>query len=103
MAFVGLHVVCAYAGSESSQREPVAIMGRPVWSERLTSGGTTTKAAPGDGHNGDALFHLRGSADGYALIGPDPGAAGTPEIFVPVAEFVSCYVKTGDKLKWIPA
>ena len=57
MALVGLHVVCAYAGSKVPQRNPAPTLGRPIWSETIAAAGPGTKTSPGADLNGDAVFH----------------------------------------------
>lgn len=103
MAFSGLHVVCAYPGSEATQKEPAPTLGRPLWSETLATPGTTSQASPGGGRNGDAVFHLRSSVDAYAALGQTPNASTGPRILVPAGEFVTVYTKGGDKLAWVEA
>lgn len=107
MAFTGLHVVCAYAGSTSPQPKTTApTLGRPLWSETLSSPGPTTQASPGtDWPNGlgDCIFHIRAAADSYAAIGPEPNASTGARVFVPAGEFVTVYVTKHDKLAWVAA
>lgn len=106
MALTGLHVVCAYPGSTSPQNKVAPTLGRPIWSETLSSPGPTTQASPGtDWANGlgDCIFHIRAAADSYAAIGPSPNASTGTRVFVPAGEFVTVYVTKGDKLAWIAA
>lgn len=106
MAFAGLHVVCAYAGSATAQQKVAPTLGRPIWSETMASAATTTNTAPAsDGANGlgDPIFHIRAAADSYAAIGPAPNASTGARVFVPAGEFVTVYAKMDDKLAWIAA
>lgn len=103
MALVGLHVVCAYAGSKVFQRNAAPTLGRPIWSETIAAPGTGTKTSPGADTNGDAVFHLRSAADAWVSIGKTPDAANGTRIFVPAGEFVTVYTDAGDKLAWTAA
>jgi hypothetical protein len=72
----------------------------------MSVAGTTTSIAPEvDGANGmgDAVFHVRASADSYCAAGPTPNASSGARFFVPAGEFVTVYVNGGDKLAWIAA
>lgn len=106
MAFSGLHVVCAYAGSRTNQAKVAPTLGRPIWSETMASPATTANAAPAaDGANGlgDAVFHLRASADSWVAVGSAPNASTGARVLVPAGEFVTMYVQKDDKLAWIAA
>ncbi len=103
MALVGLHVVCAYAGSNVPQRNAAPTLGRPIWSETLAAPGAGTKVSPGANLNGDAVFHLRSAADAWVSIGKAPDAANGTRVFVPAGEFVTVYTDKDDKLAWIAA
>lgn len=60
MAFSGLHVVCAYAGSVARQPHLAPTLGRPIWSENFAFPGITSKKSPGpEAQTGDAVFHIR--------------------------------------------
>lgn len=96
-----LHVVCSYVGSMSAPREPAAVMGRPLWSERVSFGETTEKAAPGSGENGNAIFYLVARVGGYAKIGPDPDAPDCPEIYIKEEDPLAFYVNPLDRIKWV--
>lgn len=106
MAFSGLHVVCAYAGSSAPQSRVASTLGRPIWSETLPTAGTTGNVAPAAdtiSGLGDAVFHIRASADSYASIGSSPNASTGTRVFVPAGEFVTVYTKKDDKLAWVAA
>lgn len=102
MANSGLHVVCAFPGSKSPQRDPANFLGRPIWSERVAYNGTTSKAVPGPTQNGDPVFYLVADGIGYAIIGPNPNAPDTPELRLsPNDGPVTVYARAGDKVKWV--
>lgn len=103
MAFTGIHVVCAFLGSNSPASTTDALLGRPIWSEKMTSAGTGNKVVPPAEFKGDAVLHIRAAADAYVAIGPTPDAVSGPaSIIVPAGEFVSLYAKAGDKFAWTP-
>lgn len=84
MAFSGLHVVCAYAGSKSNRDKSQAILGDIQWTESPATGVTSSNVAPLPNDSmGDPMFRLRAAADSWVSIGPSPNAAANPRILVP--------------------
>jgi hypothetical protein len=103
MAFSGLHVVAAYAGSYRRDTT-MAILGRPVWSETLATAGTTTNAAPANSDSaGEPMFQVYAVADAFIAIGRSPNATTGARIFVPAASYVEVYAEQGDRLAWVAA
>ncbi|EUB97326.1 hypothetical protein PMI07_000902 [Rhizobium sp. CF080] len=109
MALSGCHIVCAYAGSLAPQERGVAILGRPLWSETLTAGGSASaKAAPGAdpyGKRGQAVIHYRAVVDGYLIIdkAPSAGNATQSRVVAPAGEMLTVYVDEGDKALFVGA
>src|SRR6478736_2177079 len=100
MAFSGLHVVAAYAGSFVHRDKSQPVLGKIAWSEAPASGVTTTNAAPANSDpNGQPLFRIRASADSYVSIGKTPNATSGTKFLVPAGEDVDVFVEPGDKLQ----
>ncbi|WP_337267111.1 hypothetical protein [Oryzifoliimicrobium ureilyticus] len=103
MAFSGLNVVCAFAGSYRREKTQ-AIIGKLNWSEAPASGAATTNAAPPvNDVLGQAIFRIRTSADAYVSIGQTPNAANSPRLLVPANTDYDVFVDGGDKLAWVAA
>lgn len=108
MALSGCFVACAYSGSTSRQTALSSLLGRPVWTQVLAAGGAVSAAAPDvdpQGFRGDPVFHFRAVTDGYLVIDPAPNAndASQIKIVAPAGEWVTVYVKKGDKALFVGA
>ncbi|TCR07283.1 hypothetical protein [Neorhizobium sp. JUb45] len=105
MAFSGVHVVCAYAGSLAFQRAPTQpIIGKVNWSESISSGSMTTNSAPGlHGAAGQPIFRIRSSAEVWVSVGPQPDPVGGKRFIVPAGVDYDVYVDVGDRLAWTSA
>lgn len=103
MAFSGLHVVCAYAGSYRRDKSQ-AILGKRIWSESPATGATSVSAAPADTDNGgQPIMRLRASAESWVSIGPAPNASTGVRFLVPANTDYDVFVEFGDKVQWISA
>lgn len=104
MAFSGLHVVCAYAGSMSKRDKSQPIMGDIRWSESPSSGAPTTNAAPNPSDSmGDPMFRIYAAADSWVAVGANPDETTNPRFLVPAATEYDVFVEPGDKLAWVAA
>lgn len=104
MAFGGLHIVCAYAGSKSNRDKSQAILGDIQWTESPSSGVTSTNAAPLPNDSmGDPMFRIRAAADSWVSVGMAPNSAANPRFLVPAGVDYDVFVDAGDKLQWVAA
>ena len=104
MAFSGLHVVCAYAGSKSVRAASQPIMGDIQWTETPASGVVSANAAvlPNEAQ-GDPIFRMRAAVDSWVSIGPNPNANAHPRLLVSAGIDYDAFVEPGDKVHWIAA
>ena len=104
MALTGLHVACGYAGSQSQRWASMALIGKTIWSETLTTAGTTTNVAPAASDiAGDPIFEVNSAADAFVSIGKTPDAVNGTRQFVCGGQDYSFYAQPGDKLAWAAA
>lgn len=109
MAFtVGVHIECGFGGSRShGTTSPIAnfaVEGELVWSQTMTVAGTTSLVAPPfNSIQGDPLICIDSVADIFVAIGPNPDANVDPRMLVRAGVPRQRYVKSGDRLAWVPA
>ena len=104
MAFSGLTVACAFAGSLAARDKSQPIMGKIVWTEEPASGTPTASVAPGvSDAAGQPIFRIRAAADSWVAIGKMPNASAAPRILVPANTDYDVFVDAGDKLAWVAA
>lgn len=104
MAFTGLHVVCAYAGSKSNRDKSQAILGDILWTEAPASGSASTNIAPSPSDvMGDPMFRIAAASDSWVSIGTSPNPATNPRFLVRSGTDYDVFVDAGDKIAWIAA
>lgn len=118
MAFTGLHVSCCYIGctglaanfASSEGPSVIAVPRQTIWSETLTSAGTTTQSAPGfDPRYGEAVFFISASDDSFVATGNPPVASGLSGTGSSGRKLVRGGTETpvvanpGDRVAWVAA
>lgn len=110
MAFTtGVHIECGYGGSRSnislSQTANFPVEGELIWSQTMTSPGTSSTAAPApNSTQGDPMISVEAAdADVFVSIGPTPNATSGPRMLVRAGTSRQRYVKQGDYVAWVAA
>jgi len=109
MAFSGVHITCGFTGFTSDkfpQQRRIALLGTAVWSETMSSPGTTTHASPyEDELAGEPVFSLYSSADIYFAIGPNPDATNGTRRFLQANTPMDIFGDRagGEKVAWVLA
>lgn len=80
MALTGIHVSFSYGkiGRSGGTLNSLPLKTKPVSSETIALGATTTKVAPSnDGDRGNPIVTIRAGAECYIAIGATPNSSGT--------------------------
>jgi len=105
-AFSGVHIAACYAGSLGARGGVVDCVYRALWSETLTSAGTTVnslKEAPRRDVFGDGIFRVFPTVDGFVTVVQAADPTSTARMPVTARETYDVFASQGDRLAWQPA
>lgn len=102
MALAGIHAECSTRVAMQNGY-PVPAQGPLVWSENVTSAGTTTNSVPSTGGPHPLLITITAAADSFIDIGPSPDATSSKKRFCPAGIPRDFSANPGDKVAWVAA
>ena len=110
MALSGVHIACGFIGGSRFYQGESDLVRKPSWSQTMATAGTTSQAAPDNGHRpgmgadlGQPSYEIRSSLDVFVAIGPTPDATSGARLFVAAGETRNVFCDVGDKLAWVAA
>ncbi|MBB4236661.1 hypothetical protein [Rhizobium esperanzae] len=105
-AFSGVHIAACYGGGLGARGGVVDCVYRALWSETLTSAGTTVnslKEAPRRDAFGDGIFRVFPTIDGFITVVQAADPTNTARMPVTALETYDVFASQGDRLAWQPA
>jgi hypothetical protein len=103
--FVGVHIVCAFAGANQNQLD---ILRKPIWSDAQSVAGPTQNTAPAANPKyGEPTIKVRAiGLDAWVTVGAspdDPTSNNSAREFVEAGTEKLFAVDQNDKVRWAPA